>query len=513
MPTKITAVCQQPLLSTTVEAKAKLYSDRMAFAPDDTNDYYNVHLEAKVGDKDQEEQPIFQSNTVSWTIQPSENGSTDLPPVILTSTEPRDAVFVVGSGEKMDVKTIEVFVRSLRSTGCRAEVIMFLDKRCIGDFDFLLAKYGALRLIAIDGESLQKKYHSKKAVVIYRFVLYEHYLRLQPLGRYRKCLHADLFDTYFQRDPFQTIELRGGMAIFAENPKVSMALCRYHRSWFYSCKEAHLLHEYHSIPRVCMGVVMAEYQAFLFFLRLTLFRMLKYCNDQGVLNILLWSGQYAELMPVTVYTARSGPVFHANTEWDFSFSSEGLVLNSDGRAFGIVHQWDRLMRPHPSVTALTMSTRVKLKKRHAYLESFWHQPKQSWDNQRLVPNCGTIMRPGSVVVCIAGARTKHGSKMELFCPTRTAVLNIETEHLTQLQLLHNDTTPEFQPQFVARSPFLSCTSHMIIKKCEGRNWCTVARSEVDTAVRACGHLKPTGDTTVEPADLAASNVLYRCDTR
>ena len=76
-----------------------------------------------------------------------------------------------------------------------------------------------------------------------------------------------------------------------------------------------------------MGVVIGEYESFIRFLQLTLFRMLGYCNDQGVLNMLVWSGQYAEVMPVTIYTARRGPVFHANTEWAFSYGTDGILLN------------------------------------------------------------------------------------------------------------------------------------------------------------------------------------------
>ena len=517
----VSAVCQQPLLATPpVEVPAI-----MASAPDNVGDLYKLYRAPAEVETGQQGQQRFESNTVSWMLSREVNATFgDLPPVVYAKGEPRDAVFVVGAGEHMQLKPIEVFIRSLRSTGCRAEIVAFMDKRCIADFVPMAEKYGGIRLIEFEADELNSRYAGKKAVVIYRFILYEHWLRAQPMGLYKRCLHADLFDTYFQRDPFAAIDTRGGMAVFTENPAIGMALCRYHRGWFTSCKDGHLLHKFHNIPRVCMGVVIAEFAHFIQFLRLTVYRMTgRYnCNDQGVLNILLWSGQYAELMPVTIYTARRGPVFHANTEWNFSYSDKGMVLNPDKQPYAVVHQWDRLMKTHPRDDALAVNSKQKIGiggLRHQGMLKFWYNPKQSWDNSRLVPVCNTTSGgPSNEVVCVSGHRAKHGTLHAAFCPTHTVIRAIGAELMARLKVLpRNNDQVEWQPQIVAKSSFLTCTATKLAERCAGSVWCTVRREHVDAAVHTCqsennapieGEFGPA-----KPADLAANNFMYRCEVR
>lgn len=325
----VTAVCQQPLRQVPAvdDVRAK-----MAFSPDDTGKHYTEKLAPEEGPSsavpsDGASLAVSNLRTSSWVLHRDTSSTPDPVRVVYAAGEVRDVVLVVGAGAQVKPQPVELFIRSLRATGCRAEVVFFIDARCADAFIPMATAYGGVRVIAFDAEVLGKAYHSSKPVVIYRFVLYEHFLRTQSgAGVYRRCLHVDLFDTYFQRDPFAAVDLRGGLAVFAENPFVELGVCNYHRFWFQQCRERFLLHRVYTVPRVCMGVVLGEYQPFLDFLRLTLFRMLKYCNDQGVLNMLVWSGQYAEIMPVTVYTARRGPVFHANTEWSFSYVMPPYVL-------------------------------------------------------------------------------------------------------------------------------------------------------------------------------------------
>lgn len=349
------SVCQAPLRAT-VDITHKTLASKLAQAPDETGKTYVV-LNGPEETDGSRSKPTGSSwrQPQSWIVKArdtvSENMNQGLP-VVHEASEPRDGVFVVGAGATVATKPIEVFIRSLRATGCRAEVVAFIDKRCIASFLYMNKLYGGIKFIAFDAPALEQQYRFGKAVVVYRFALYEHYLRNAGRGRYRRCLHADLFDAYFQRDPFEALDLQGGLALFSENPLVEMAACRYHRMWFGQCREWELLSRAHGLPRLCMGVVMGTTAAFLTFLQLTLFRMLQHCNDQGVLNILASSGQFAEFMPVTVYTARWGPVIHINTDWDFNVSDTGLVSTPTGQAYAIVHQWDRIAKLHPREMSL-----------------------------------------------------------------------------------------------------------------------------------------------------------------
>ena len=137
-----------------------------------------------------------------------------------------------------------------------------MDRRCVEDFTEMAKLYGGIRLIAFEAEPLEKAYKIAKPVVVYRFMLYEHYLRTVGAGRYRHCLHADLFDTFFQRDPFKAVAgARDGLVLFAENPSITLGSCRYHRYWFNQCNMRQLLHRAHGLPRICMGVVLGAVTA------------------------------------------------------------------------------------------------------------------------------------------------------------------------------------------------------------------------------------------------------------
>lgn len=527
----VSAVCQQPLLNSPSLDSVR---SKMAFAPDNTATHYREKLvPSEVASNDEQSANLRKPPVATgWVLEKGDSGADDPAPVVFTTAEVRDAVFVVGAGETVDPKPVELFIRSLRVAGSRAEVVFFVDARCSESFVPMAKRYGGVRLIEFDAQALGKAYHSSKPVVIYRFVLYEHFLRTRrERGIYRRCLHADLFDTYFQRDPFTSVKLRGGLAVFAENPNVPIGSCTFHRSWFLRCNEKFMLHRYHSVPRVCMGAVLGEYEPFINFLRLTVFRMLRYCNDQGVLNMLVWSGQYAEIMPVTIYTARKGPVFHANTEWAFSYvlaklllraifflhstdryGDGGLVLNEVSKPYAIVHQWDRLFKSHSSGTALRFMRGGNVSKRKDYVQWYWSHPKRG-GVQELIPDCEVLQK--GVVACVSGRGSRHGTMHAVFCPTHTNIIPVHGNLSSFLPRseLDTDTVSVAAIRHVLMSPFLLCTSQAIIAHCvESENsWCTVSRKDVDRAVRGCAGKKAV-QTDVKHADSAAESILYQCRT-
>lgn len=427
----VDAVCQAPLKYTQQSGSKP---DRMMSAPVDIGEMYALSIAPSVVKHGTSEKyrdnhaPTATTSikrTNAWMFDAILNVTVRFKePVLYTKNEVRDVVFGVGAGEHVDVPRVDLFVRSLRTTGCRAEIVLFIDSRCISNFLYMEKMYGGMRIFAFDEAKLSDRYKRQKAVVIYRFVLYEHFLQTADHAKlYRRCLHADLFDTIFQSDPFDAVDSRGGLAVFAENPKVEIAHCRYHRYWYHQCHERTMLHDHHSLPRVCMGVVLGDKEAFLLFLRMTLYRMLQWCNDQGVLNMLVWSGQFAEIMNVTIYTAKKGPVFHANTEWDFEFFNESLVTSVSGHAYSVVHQWDRLMKLHPLGNTLTNSVR-SLPKRRESLKRFYSNPKFAWNNEELIPQCRVLEPPSQDIVCVVGTSTRHGSKHSLFCPTHTKMTHV-----------------------------------------------------------------------------------------
>ena len=54
--------------------------------------------------------------------------------MVYAAGEKRDVVLVVGAGESVNKAPVELFIRSLRATGSRAEVLFFIDARCSSTF-------------------------------------------------------------------------------------------------------------------------------------------------------------------------------------------------------------------------------------------------------------------------------------------------------------------------------------------------------------------------------------------
>ena len=519
----VTALCQEPLRTGN---RTGFSAEKMAPAPDDTSSMYRVIREP--GHSTDASLPAAQTGgslhpgdlgPLSWLIKGADrlpDGYDRETPVVYGPGEVRDAVFVVGSGASMDMNPIEVFIRTLRATGCRAEIVAFLDQRCIRDFYPLGDKYGGIRFIEFDAAALEKKYRFQKAVVVYRFVLYEHYLRNGGKGLYRNCLHADLFDVYFQRDPFKSAEVRGGLALFAENPAVEMAFCRYHRQWFGQCREWALLHRVHAYPRMCMGVVLATVDAFATFLQLTLFRMLQHCNDQGVLNILAASGQYAEVMPVTIYTPRDGGVLHVNTDWDFTLRSDGVVATGNDVSYAMVHQWDRVMKMHPKGIYLR-PYKTDLPKRKAWNQNYWfNNRKNNWKNNgKVTPDCLAVGGISKDVVCRTSADARHGSSYALFCPTHTFIAPLSDLSAATHDVLVNGNPLKPGQNGTAvieaiKMPYLVCVSTKVMKgRCAGKHvWCNLKQTTIGSAMKACASHDP-GNAEI---GFVGDNVLYTCSS-
>eukprot|EP00039_Didymoeca_costata_P013807 m.215183 g.215183 ORF g.215183 m.215183 type:complete len:911 (-) comp15876_c0_seq6:545-3277(-) len=435
----------------------------------------------------------------------------DREPVVYDSGEIRDAVFVVGAGASVNIKPVELFVRSLRSTGCRAEIVLFMDARCIETMYRLGNEYGGILFVKFNATSLEKQFRSGKPVVIYRFALYEHFLRVKRTQHYRYCMHADLFDTYFQRDPFQNVNLREGLAFFAENHEVEMAFCRYHRMWFAQCKEWTLLHRVHAMPRTCMGFVMGTVSSFLSFLRLTLYRMLQHCNDQGVLNILITSGQYALATPVTVYSPNSGAVLHVNTDWSFQYDNDWKVLSSDGKPYSVIHQWDRIFKINGQSRFMLKPIRSDLEKRRAYQKNFWFEnPKHKWEkNGMAFPECVTVN--SGKIYCRTGLTSSHGSSNSIFCPTHTKLLPVSFKRV-QAQRIHYDTN-ESKVLRALNSETLRCISDKVLNsKCVNKFWCEVKTPTVLKAAQTC-ETQVKSDYTPNQSDASTTfraNIVFEC---
>lgn len=190
------------------------------------------------------------------------------------------------------------------------------------------------------------------------------------------------------------------------------------------------------------------------------------------------------------------------------------MLDEAGRPYSIVHQWDRLFKPHGNTLALRILRGGNVSKRQEYVRGYWSHPKRG-NVRSLVPTCHAY-RNGGAVLCVSGENSRHGTMHAVFCPTHTQIMLMpsNTTGVVSESLAGADSEAVLAVRRVLGSPFLQCTSKAVITDCISAGdtvWCTVSRKNVDRAVRSCAGLKPS-DSDIKHADNAADNVLYQCQT-
>ena len=368
-----------------------------------------------------------------------------LQPIVYAPNEVRDLVFGIAAKKNdrtLKYEEMELFVSSLRLTGSRAEIVFFIDECWIGEFGKMADKYGGIRLISFNSAKISEKYG---AVVIYRFILFENYLRTIEKSLYRYCLQVDTFDVYFQHNPFSHVGIIDGIAVYMENSEIDIGKCRYHRSWFNHCQAAELLSAFHSFPRICMGVLIALADDFINFLRLFIPKLLNpfHCNDQGLFNILIWSGELAKHMTVSIFSNLDGPVLHANTDWTYNMTAaDGFIRNTKGTPFAVVHQYDRLAAVNKFGLRITGHGVDHRKK--SLQNMFFRGAQSNWTQLGSygIPLCATINNRrinntwqditniflnenGGELVCVPDEKMRRWGVF--FCPSRSKLLPINAD--------------------------------------------------------------------------------------
>jgi len=96
--------------------------------------------------------------------------------------------------------SIVPWIRSLRTTGCRATVVLFTDQSTLSSFSNDLREIiAACDIIVHDIGDISSL--NPNQVFFSRFIILSDYLRKNN-GKYNRVFLADLFDTAFQGDPF-----------------------------------------------------------------------------------------------------------------------------------------------------------------------------------------------------------------------------------------------------------------------------------------------------------------------
>lgn len=237
------------------------------------------------------------------------------------------------------------FLRSLRASGCAAEVVLFLHRNPAGTAAVLEAAGARTERVALDDVPATRSYNVARYACCAA-----HLAGRTDVGR---VLLTDVRDVVLQRDPFG-VATDDALHLFLEHPAQPIGGCIWTSSWIRYCYGDAALPPLAGLPVVCSGVALGPAAAVRAYLALVVAELppsLRATNymagyDQGVVNALAHGGRIPGLR---LHAYHDTPVLHlGNTPPDeVACDARGDVVNEAGARVAIVHQYDR----HPALGA------------------------------------------------------------------------------------------------------------------------------------------------------------------
>lgn len=166
---------------------------------------------------------VKSENDLDWdTVNFTKCSPCNFQPVVKSSSTPRDAIFMAvtkyGAG-------VERLVRSVRTTGCQATIVIFTLEQCTFPQHFLDCD---VKIVVMEPPSER----ADKSPYKMRWEWYYLYL-MKELANYDRILHTDAFDAFFFGDPFSIAVDPNRLYFQMEDKKLRD--CPYNKQWLLSC--------------------------------------------------------------------------------------------------------------------------------------------------------------------------------------------------------------------------------------------------------------------------------------
>jgi hypothetical protein len=177
-----------------------------------------------------------------------------------------------------------------------------------------------------------------------RYFHYEDYLATHD--GYTHVLLSDVRDVVFQDDPFRGVE--PGLYLGMESPALTIATEPFDRDWMLDAYGEAMLQRIGDRQVSCSGVTLGDASAMKAYIgqvlhetmQLPFSKMKTRIYDQAFHNKLLHCGELSAVRPCQPLQSRIATVGCLEAS-AFSLSEDGMLLNEDGLAAPIVHQYDR----------------------------------------------------------------------------------------------------------------------------------------------------------------------------
>ena len=190
---------------------------------------------------------------------------------------------------------LEIFVRSLRSTGCKARIVIFHDEMSLESLnEYVYKLIEDCGVILIDIGVIQPRFvpfpYEVRHPWYYKFLL--HFRK-----DFDRIIISDLSDVFFQTDPFTEEFTNRTMQITTE--LVTLDKCPINREWVEKADPYYDPVFYQGRITLCFGLFYGSMNAMLSFYD-TFFRKKAWANfrlktiDQGYLNYYFYRGKFAK---------------------------------------------------------------------------------------------------------------------------------------------------------------------------------------------------------------------------
>jgi hypothetical protein len=281
-------------------------------------------------------------------------GSIDLSRSDQSRAEPKD--LILGIVDYYDFHEIRPFLVTLRHTDFAGHICLFAGpaisagtERKIRDCAVQVVRYGReFPFIAEPHPALPVVRFEPRHIYNFRHYLYLDYL-LKRGERFRNVLVTDVRDVVFQRDPFG-FPVADCIHVAMENPDIPIGACPWTSSWIKEAYPVDVLERLSDEELSCAGTTVAPVALMKRYLRLMIEELatMKYAHehaDQPAHNVLLHSGKLDPLVKLSNF---AGPILTVGSEPHYLFNEQGLLVNRDGSAVALIHQYDR----HPELRRL-----------------------------------------------------------------------------------------------------------------------------------------------------------------
>ena len=260
----------------------------------------------------------------------------------------RDAVFAAvteyGRG-------VEILVRSLRTTGCRASVVLFTTDESLVPLEL---KACDVKVVVV--EPFGKRAASSPYKI--RWEWYYVYLK-EHVNEYDRVFHTDAFDAFFLSDPFEFAPDRG--ALYFQMEDKPLRWCPYNKKWLLSCHHDCNRWKLLSKTIACSGSLVGGAAEFLSFIEM----MVTHNEwpscwgkgfDQGDFNYILYT-QYEPNHNAIFMNCNSGFLtVNYCGEAGLVFDTEEYLLTPDRtKRVAYVHQYNRASDVATKLTSLCPS--------------------------------------------------------------------------------------------------------------------------------------------------------------